>query len=233
MCVDISEIKVFSSTKNCYEHLPIQFNYTSKLNKSKILNGFLTTKGIIRLVSREVICDESSQYFSFKNSNLTIRKISNNYSVLQNISFEELDASFKYFESDLDHDNLLVNGVNNIENSASINIINEMPGDYYINKPITSQNSRVPVAVKIDTMLRSSVENLYLFLTFFIAIGFITILITVIICCGCKGYCNCCKKELNEIKQDNNMIKMDKIHKKNIKTYDKNERKDTLDRLNI
>ena len=68
VCFKINTIMIPSSTDKCYEHLPIRFRYISFKLKTKLLNGFLTTNGIIRLLSKEVSCDYSSQYYTLKNS---------------------------------------------------------------------------------------------------------------------------------------------------------------------
>ena len=67
------------------------------------------------------------QYLTLKNNLIIIKKNGNKYSVLKNAS---VDIGYKPIDTYLDHDQLLINGVNYLENSAAGNIINEESGDF-------------------------------------------------------------------------------------------------------
>ena len=55
---------------------------------------------------------------------------------------------------------MLINGVNHIEKSATINVINEESGVYFVNRP-TLENKEKPAIVKLYNILRHGYENIY------------------------------------------------------------------------
>ena len=75
-----------------------------------------------------------------------------------------------------------------MENSASVNIINEESGDYHSKKPEFNNNREItPAYVRFDNFLRQSVENIY-FYALIILISIVSIVvITIVVWCFSMG----------------------------------------------
>ena len=70
-CVSVNKIYVLDNVTNCYEDLPIIFNY---LNQN--FSAFLTTDLILRPTSRIIDCKNiRNRYFYFPQTNLLLRQI--------------------------------------------------------------------------------------------------------------------------------------------------------------
>ena len=109
-------------------------------------------------------CDYSSQYFTLKNSPIIIKKNGNKYSVLKNANVEELDFGYKPFDIDLDHDQLLINGVNHLENSAAVKIITEESGDFSVKKTeFNNSQKKEPAYIRLDIFFIKRIENIYFY----------------------------------------------------------------------
>ena len=140
-CQSIESIFLNEKSLKCYEDFPVVFNYTTPNGKiSTQINGFLTVNGIIKSIGREITCDDVVTYMKLTNSNISIRKLNNFYKVFYNLNYQQLNVHLSKYEPILDHNELLVNGVDYVRQMVGINRVAEINGIYNVIKPIIRDN---------------------------------------------------------------------------------------------
>ena len=136
-CQRISSILINEKSFKCYEDFPIEFNYTTPdRNITRKINGFLTMNGVIKSVGKEIACNDETTYMNIENSSISLRKLNNFYKVFHNLSYNQLNVHFAKYEPMLDHNELLVNGVDYLKQMVGINKVVEINGLYSVMKPI-------------------------------------------------------------------------------------------------
>ena len=142
-CQAIESFKLMNQTLKCYEDIPIIFNYTSPDGQlTREINGFLTLNGIIKNFGNEILCNQERIYMKLDNSNVSIRKLNNTYKIFHNLSYPQLNVHMKSYEPMLEHNEILVNGVDYMEQMAGLNKIVEIEGSFNVLQPILPNNDK-------------------------------------------------------------------------------------------
>ena len=136
-CLEINQIMINEKSFKCYEDFPIEFNYTAPDGKTTTkINGFLSVNEIIKSVGKEIACNGQTTYMNIANSNISLQKIDNLYKVLYNLNYQQLNVHLNKYEPLLDHNELLVNGVDYLKQIEGMNKVVEINGLYSVIQPI-------------------------------------------------------------------------------------------------
>ena len=117
------------------------------------------------------MCNDESTYMKIDNSNISLRKFNNFYKVLNNLNYQQLDVHLAKYEPVLDHNELLVNGVDYLKQMVGINKVVEINGFYNVIKPIMPILDNEP-----HFSLASLVEKIVIY-----GIGILLVIIIVVV----------------------------------------------------
>ena len=205
-CQIIETIMLYEKSLKCYEDIPIEFNYTTPDGRiTKKINGFLTMNGIIKNIGKEITCTEETTYMKLDNSNISLRKFNNLYKKFNNLNYQHLNVHFKKYETILDHNELLVNGVDYLNQIAEVTKVVEINGLYNVIEPI------LPMDDIKHFSLANLVGNIIIYASVILLVLFtIYIVYKLIICIICLQKRSKKNKQYNDLKKCVEYIKKNK-----------------------
>ena len=98
--------------------------------------------GVIKNYGIEMICIQEAIYMKLENSNVSIRELNNTYKIFNSLSHPQLNVHMKNYEPILEHNEILLNGVDYIEQMAGLNKIVEIEGLFKVLQPNLPNNDK-------------------------------------------------------------------------------------------
>jgi hypothetical protein len=192
-CISTYKVTIPLSSKFCYDGIPVQLNTIS--NEST--TGFLINDGIIREHSKIVDCASISKLQILPDKTNAISRVGNEYKVvsISSLHIKKLNIFRLKSMPDIKHAEIIKEGADILNQVRNLIQVEESEGRVYVDKSSYENSiSGLNDSSALLVTARNWIISFGIFTKLIIIFALSFSILSLILICKFKGYCNCCNK---------------------------------------